>query len=150
MGEVLDVIDRKIVDQLRTDGRRPLAQIGRFVGLSEAGVRARYNRLVSLGVVRVVGITSPLDQGEISAHVTIRVRKVSVDQVAQALIPFPEVIYVSACLGSGDIIVELRCADPHALGAFLSEKLRSIPGIASVSTATLTEIVKDSYVWGGF
>ncbi len=148
--DAVDVIDRKIIDQLRIDGRRSFAQIGRYVGLSEAAVRHRYQRLVSLGIVRVVGLSRAQAVGEVHAHLTLRVRKTTVDDVAKALVPLEEVRYVSACVGSSDIVAEVRCASAAELAEFLTETIRRIPGIDSIRSATLIDVVKDSYLWDGF
>ena len=42
---VLDDVSKAIIEQLQEDGRRPYATIGRAVGLSEAAVRQRVQRL---------------------------------------------------------------------------------------------------------
>src|SRR6266487_2490334 len=60
---VLDAIARHIIDQLQQDGRRSYASIGKAVGLSEAAVRQRVQRLIDAGVMQVVAVTDPLMLG---------------------------------------------------------------------------------------
>ena len=47
---VLDDVSKQIIEQLQQDGRRSYAAIGKAVGLSEAAVRQRVQRLVDVGV----------------------------------------------------------------------------------------------------
>ena len=60
---VLDDLDKAIINCLQLDGRRPYAQIGRELKVPEATVRQRAERLISRGVVQVVGVTDPLAMG---------------------------------------------------------------------------------------
>ena len=148
--EAVDVIDRKIIDQLRIDGRRSFGEIGRYVGLSEASVRGRYKRLLSLGVVQVVGMPNSLKLGGLESHLSIRVRGATVESVALAVAEFPEVKLVGACIGSFDLWVDVRCDSAKHLSEFLTETLRRVHGIDAVETAAVMEILKDEYVWSGF
>src|SRR3712207_2843692 len=60
---VLDDVSRAIIEQLQEDGRRPYARIATAVGLSEAAVRQRVQRLLDAGVMQIVGVTDPLQVG---------------------------------------------------------------------------------------
>ncbi|WP_368498027.1 Lrp/AsnC family transcriptional regulator [Herbiconiux sp. A18JL235] len=148
--EAVDVIDRKIIDQLRLDGRRSFGQIARYVGLSEGSVRQRYHRLLSLGVVQVVGMPNSPKMGYVEAHLSIRVRGATVETVARALAALPEVKYVAACIGSYDLSADVRCDDQAQMNAFLTDTVRSITGVDHLETAAVLEVIKDEYVWSGF
>ena len=56
----LDDVSKAIIEQLQQDGRRSYAAIGKVVGLSEAAVRQRVQRLIDSGVMQVVAVTDPL------------------------------------------------------------------------------------------
>ena len=60
---LLDDVAKQIIAQLQEDGRRPYATIGRAVGLSEAAVRQRVQRLIDAGVMQIVAVTDPLQLG---------------------------------------------------------------------------------------
>jgi len=60
---VLDDLSKQIIEQLQQDGRRSYASIGKVVGLSEAAVRQRVQRLVDGGVMQIVAVTDPLTLG---------------------------------------------------------------------------------------
>src|ERR1700755_3029691 len=57
---VLDDISKQIIEQLQEDGRRSYAAIGKAVGLSEAAVRQRVQRLHDTGVIQICAVTAPL------------------------------------------------------------------------------------------
>ena len=60
---VLDDVSKGIIEQLQKDGRMPYAAIGKAVGLSEAAVRQRVQRLLDSGVMQIVAVTDPLQLG---------------------------------------------------------------------------------------
>src|SRR6201992_1639573 len=60
---VLDNVSKQIIEQLQQDGRRSYAAIGKAVGLSEAAVRQRVQRLQDAGVMQIVAVTDPLTLG---------------------------------------------------------------------------------------
>ena len=60
---VLDDISKRIIEQLQADGRQSYAAIGKAVGLSEAAVRQRVQRLQETGVMQIVAVTDPLTLG---------------------------------------------------------------------------------------
>src|SRR4051794_41556668 len=55
----LDGLSKQIVEQLQQDGRRSYAAIAKAVGLSEAAVRQRVQRLLDAGVMQIVAVTDP-------------------------------------------------------------------------------------------
>ncbi len=146
----IDAIDRRIIDQLRIDGRRSFAVIGRNVGLSEPSVRARYRRLSRAGIVQVVGMADAPKIGEIEVHVAIRVRGVPVATVAKQLAAVPEIKYIASAVGAFDLILDLHCNDVVHLSGILNERVRRVNGVHDLQTMTVLEVMKDSYLWAGF
>jgi Lrp/AsnC family transcriptional regulator, regulator for asnA, asnC and gidA len=57
---VPDELSKAIIEQLQQDGRRAYATIGKAVGLSEAAVRQRVQKLVESGVMQIVA-AGPFD-----------------------------------------------------------------------------------------
>src|SRR5215468_8097960 len=60
---VIDDVSKLIIEQLQQDGRRSYAAIGKAVGLSEAAVRQRVQRLIDGGVMQIVAVTDPMTLG---------------------------------------------------------------------------------------
>ncbi len=59
----LDEMSKAIIEKLQKDGRRSYAGIGKAVGLSEAAVRQRVQRLIDAGVMQIVAVTDPMQLG---------------------------------------------------------------------------------------
>ncbi|MBP6685269.1 MAG: Lrp/AsnC family transcriptional regulator [Leucobacter sp.] len=147
---LLDDVDRDIIDELRVDGRLSFGEIGRRIGFSEPTVRQRYNRLVSLGIIYVVGMYDETKIGGIAAHVGIRVAGVPVAKVAAEIADHPNIKYVACALGYYDIILDVVAQDAQELGQIVLQDLRKIRGISDLETLTVLEVMKDTYLWKGF
>src|SRR5437763_3393947 len=91
---VLDDVSRAIVEQLQEDGRRSYARIAAVVGLSEAAVRQRVQKLIDAGVMQIVAVTDPLQVG-FARQAMVGVRTSGdAREVADALAGRPEIDYV--------------------------------------------------------
>ena len=144
----LDEVSKAIIEELQQDGRRSYAAIGKVVGLSEAAVRQRVQRLVDSGVMQVVAVTNPMELGfGRQAMIGIRVEG-ELEPVAEALAAMDEVDYVVITAGSFDILVELVVEDDHHLLEVLSTRIRSIPGVVSTESFMYLSLRKQTYSWG--
>lgn len=144
----LDDAAKKIVEQLQQDGRRPYAAIGKAVGLSEAAVRQRVQRLVDSGVIQIVAVTDPMQVGfPRAAMLGIRVDG-DITDVADALAELDEVDYVVITAGAFDILAEVVCEDDDHLLEIMNNKIRSIPGVRSTETFVYLKLRKQIYTWG--
>jgi Lrp/AsnC family transcriptional regulator for asnA, asnC and gidA len=145
---VLDDVSKAIIEELQQDGRRSYAAIGKVVGLSEAAVRQRVQRLIDNGVMQVVAVTDPLELGFArQAMIGIRV-KGDLDRIADDLAELEEVDYVVVTAGSYDLLVEVVCESDEALLHVLSSKIRTIPGVESTETFMYLKLRKQTYSWG--
>ena len=144
----LDEVSKKIIEQLQEDGRRPYAAIGAAVGLSEAAVRQRVQRLVRAGVVQIVAVTDPLRVGFTrQAMIGIRVDG-PLDPVLHTLRDLDEVAYLVITAGSFDVLAEVICEDDQHLLYLLNEHIRPIQGVRSTETFVYLELSKQTYTWG--
>jgi Lrp/AsnC family transcriptional regulator, regulator for asnA, asnC and gidA len=144
----LDSIDRQIISHLQRDGRRAYGAIAEDVGLSEAAVRRRVQRLKDAGVMQIVAITDPLQLGfGREALVGIRCHG-DVRLVADKIAAIEEANYVVMTAGSFDLIAELIAVDDNALVHLLNDSIRSIPGVTEVETFLYLKLSKQTYAWG--
>ncbi|MFG1809870.1 Lrp/AsnC family transcriptional regulator [Streptomyces sp. NPDC049040] len=129
-----DAVSRAIIEQLREDGRRPYAAIGKAVGLSEAAVRQRVQKLLDQGAMQIVAVTDPLAVGfRRQATVGITVDG-DTDPVAEALAALDEVEYVVVTAGSFDLLAEVACEDDAHLLEVLGKRIRALPGVRSTES----------------
>jgi len=144
----LDEVSKGIIEELQQDGRRSYAAIGKVVGLSEAAVRQRVQRLIDSGVMQVVAVTDPLELGFArQAMVGIRVMG-RLEPVADALAELSEVDYVVITAGSYDLLAELVCESDDHLLSLISGKIRTIEGVVSTETFMYLRLRKQTYSWG--
>jgi Lrp/AsnC family transcriptional regulator for asnA, asnC and gidA len=145
---VLDAVNRAIIEELQQDGRRPYGTIAEAVGLSEAAVRQRVQKLREAGVVQIVAVTDPLQIGFRSqAMVGIRTEG-DVREVADRLAAVAAIDYVVMCAGSFDLLVELVCEDEDAILELLNGVIRRIPGVRDTETFMYLKLTKQTYSWG--
>lgn len=144
----LDDVSKKIIEQLQEDGRRSYSEIGKYVGLSEAAVRQRVQKLTDAGVMQVVAVTDPMQLGFFrQAMIGVRVTG-DMRTVASALEALPQISYVVLTAGSFDILVEVVCESDEDLITLLNSKIRSLDGVYSTETFVYLKLHKQLYNWG--
>ncbi|HEV7624584.1 MAG TPA: Lrp/AsnC family transcriptional regulator [Amnibacterium sp.] len=144
----LDDVSKAIVEQLQQDGRRSYADIGKHVGLSEAAVRQRVQRLTETGVMQIVAVTDPMQLGFYrQAMIGIRVSG-DVRQIADRLSALPSVDYVVLTAGTFDLLVEVVCENDEDLIELLNAEIRTLPGVVSTDTFVYLKLRKQFYNWG--
>jgi len=144
----LDPVNRAIIEQLQVDGRAPYASIGRTVGLSEAAVRQRVQRLLDDGVMQIVAVTDPLRVGFFRAAMVGITVDGDVEAVSQQLADVDELEYVVVCAGGFDILVEVVCEDDERLLEILNRRIRAIPGVHRAEAFVYLRLAKQSFAWG--
>jgi len=145
---VLDDVNKRIIEQLQRDGRLSYAALAKIVGLSEAAVRQRVQRLLDTGVMQIVAVTDPLTLGFArQAMIGIKITG-DMRSVANKLAEIPEVDYVVICAGSYDLLVELVCTDDDHLLNLLNDTIRTISGVTATETFVYLKLAKQSYAWG--
>jgi Lrp/AsnC family transcriptional regulator, regulator for asnA, asnC and gidA len=147
-GPALDDVSKAIIEQLQQDGRRPYAAIGKAVGLSEAAVRQRVQRLIDSGVMQIVAVTDPMQVGFQRAAMMGVVVSGDVEDVAEAIGALDEVDYVVMTAGGFDILAEVVVEDDEALLAVVNRKVRAIPGVTRTETFVYLKLLKQIYTWG--
>lgn len=144
----LDDADKALIELLQEDGRTPYTRLAATVGLSEAAVRQRVQRLIDDNVVQIVAVTDPLRLGfRRQAMVGVRTDG-DIRAVADTLAAIPEIDYVVFTSGSFDLLFEIVCEDDERLLALLNDKVRCIPGVRSTETFVYLKLQKQTYAWG--
>jgi Lrp/AsnC family transcriptional regulator for asnA, asnC and gidA len=146
-GVILDETSKKIVELLQADGRRSYAGLGKAVGLSEAAVRQRVQRLLEAGVMQIVAVTDPLSLGFFrQAMIGIKCEG-DLETVADALASLDEIDYVVITAGSFDLLAELVCeSDDHLLEVL--GRIRAVPTVTSTESFVYLKLRKQIYSWG--
>ena len=144
----VDDVSKGIIEQLQFDGRRSYAEIGKAVGLSEAAVRQRVQKLTETGVLQIVAVTDPMQLGFFrQAMIGIRCTG-DTRAIAEKIAALSETDYVVHTAGSFDILVEVICEDDDEFIELLNSKIRSLPGVTSTETFVYLKLHKQFYNWG--
>lgn len=144
----LDEVAKAIIEQLQADGRRSYAAIGKAVGLSEAAVRQRVQRLTESGVMQIVAVTDPLQLGFArQAMIGVNVEG-PLEAVGDALAELEEVDYVVITAGRYDLLVEVIAETDEHLLELISGKIRRVEGVVSTETFMYLQLRKQTYSWG--
>ena len=144
----LDPVSKQIIEQLQEDGRRSYAAIGKVVGLSEAAVRQRVQKLIDTGVTQIVAVTDPVQVGFArQAMVGIRCSG-DVTEIAARLADVDAIDYVGLTAGAYDILAEIVCENDDHLLNVLNKEIRTLPGVLGTETMVYLKLVKQQYDWG--
>jgi Lrp/AsnC family transcriptional regulator for asnA, asnC and gidA len=145
---LLDDTSKAIIEQLQQDGRRPYATIGKAVGLSEAAIRQRVQKLIDSGVMQIVAVTDPMQIGfarQLMIGITV---SGDLSETAAALAEIPELVYVVLTAGSFDLLAEAVVTDDEHLLELISSRVRNVPGVRSTETFMYLKLQKQTYNWG--
>jgi Lrp/AsnC family transcriptional regulator for asnA, asnC and gidA len=144
---VLDSVSKQIIEQLQQDGRRSYAAIGKAVGLSEAAVRQRVQRLIEVGAMQIVAVTDPMTLGFLrQTMIGIRCNG-ELERVAEHLAGMDEIDYVVITAGSFDLLIEVVCENDEQLLDILG-RVRAIPSVTTTETFVYLKLCKQTYGWG--
>ena len=143
-----DDVSKAIIAQLQEDGRRPYASIGKAVGLSEAAVRQRVQKLVDTNVMQIVAVTDPMQIGFARQAMVSIVATGDLEKIAAELGEIPEVVYIVITAGSTDILAEVVVTDDDHLLALINDRIRSIAGVVRTETFLYLKLTKQTYNWG--
>jgi len=144
----LDDKAKRIIELLQGDGRMSYSAIAKDVGLSEAAVRHRVQKLIEGGVVQIVAVTDPMQMGFArQAMIGIKVTG-DVQEVAAKLGDMDELDYIVITTGRFDILAELVASSDDELLDIISQRVSTIDGVVSTETFVYMRLVKQTYAWG--
>ncbi|QRM57961.1 Lrp/AsnC family transcriptional regulator (plasmid) [Sinorhizobium sp. BG8] len=138
----IDELDRNIIRELQNDGRRPLREVARNLGIAEATVRLRLKRLQDEGILQIVAFADPTKLGP--SHMALMFLSVlpgAHSGIVATLADWSEVSYLSTTLGDADICAQVLCADQAALWE-LRQKICALPGVSSVRILNEVDVHK--------
>jgi DNA-binding Lrp family transcriptional regulator len=144
VSDSLDEIDRVLIGELVADGRATFAALAPKVGLSQAAVRARVQRLLSGGVVTVTARIDPRTAGLAVFAFALLVIDEPAREVTAHLDTMGEVVFAAVTTGRWGIAIELRCRHGSHLFETLDE-LRSIPGVIRIESLPVLEFFKQDW-----
>jgi Lrp/AsnC family transcriptional regulator, regulator for asnA, asnC and gidA len=140
-----DELDLGIIDALAEDGRRPFTTVAQDLGVAEATVRSRVNRLLRLNAIRFVTDVSPHELGLLFAYLGVKIGGAQVRRAIDVICAIPEAVYVIECTGSYDVLVEIVAKDNDDLLRLIQEEIRKVPGVSLVDSFVGLRIAKGTF-----
>ena len=152
--DTLDSFDRRILAVLSVEGRLPVTELARRVGLSKSPVQARLRRLEESGVIR--GYRALIDQVRLGRdHVTfveVRLddtRERALSAFNAAVLKVREIEQCHMIASSFDYLLKVRCASITAYRHILADHISTLPHVASTSTHVAMQAVKEDGMMPG-
>jgi Lrp/AsnC family transcriptional regulator, regulator for asnA, asnC and gidA len=142
----LDALDQQIIVELRHDGRQANTDIARRLGVSEATIRSRVQRLMNTGIVQITAAVNLSRLGyDLHAVIGIECDPASLLGVTNDLARAPEVRLLSVVSGRYDLMATVCLRSHSDLFAFLTERVGQIPGVRTSETLLVLRMSKRDY-----
>jgi len=144
----IDQTDCKIIELLQKDGRMPNTMIAKKLGISEATVRSRLNRLTKEEYIQIVAVSNPLKLGfEVVGMLKIDVDIKKIDAVSSELSKIDQIWYIVHATGSAYIYAEFNAKSIDDLNDVIANKINKIDGLLKTETSLVLKFVKRRYDW---
>lgn len=142
----MDIIDAKILETLKHNGRSTASEISKKVNLSIPAVSERIKKLEEANVIEqyTVKINREKMGYKLLAIIFVNIdHAANIQQFREAIIQFSEVIECHHLAGEYDYMLKVLIEDTGKLETFLSEKLKSIQGVQKSNTLIVLSTLKE-------
>lgn len=147
-GSRLDRVDNRILEALTADGRLPLTDLAKRVGLSRTPCQNRIKRLQAEGYI--TGFRAVINPEKMGRNHIAFVEVKLTDTTERALKAFNaavnDVVEIEQChmiAGAFDYLLKVRTKDIVSYRAVLGERISALPHVGSTSTHVSMQAVKD-------
>ena len=134
-------LERRLIAELRADGRAPIAALAERLGVSRTTISRSIERLTARDVI--IGFTvrtRSITDDEVRAISFIEVQGFTTDQVISSLRGLPEIMGLHTTNGHWDLVAEISCRNLRAFDDLL-RRMRSIKGVVNSETSLLLSSV---------
>jgi len=139
----LDDLDKRILKLLQFNCRLSFADLSRELGVAEATVRFRVNRLVSTGVIaRFAALLDPAKVGmKVSGAILLKIDPAYLEEACKQLVSFSETQYLFQSTGEYDVVSVIVARDMEHLNDLI-KKTKIIPGVKDARVSVTTRFLK--------
>lgn len=145
----IDATDRAILRELQNDGRLSNAKLSEQLALSETPCWRRLKRLEAEGFIQ--GYQANLNRTKLGFGVVAFVQVTLGNHAGEIPLRFeelvadmPEILSCHNVTGDCDYMMQVVAEDLEAYGAFVRDRLRNLPGVASLQSNLSLQEVKTS------
>jgi Lrp/AsnC family transcriptional regulator for asnA, asnC and gidA len=145
----IDHVDCRMIELLQKDGRISNTDIAKEIGLSEATVRTRLNRLIDEGYIQIVAVSNPIKLGfKIVGILRIKVDIGKIESVTKELSKIKSIWFVVHATGDSDIYTEFVAKSLDELNDLIFNRVYKIKGVVRTETSLILKYIKRRYDWG--
>jgi Lrp/AsnC family transcriptional regulator for asnA, asnC and gidA len=147
--KAIDAVDCQMIRLLQKDARIPNTEIAKRMGISEATVRTRLNRLIRDGLIQIVAVSNPLKLGfKIVGRIQIHVDIKKMDAIIEELKALKPLWFIVQTTGGTGIDTEFVVKDLDELNRLIFDKINRIEGVLRTETELFLNYIKRQYDWG--
>ena len=141
--EIMDKLNKNIIEILKSDGRVPNAEISRNLGVSEGTIRRRIKIMIEEKVLNVYAIPDPKKTGyNEEALIGIQVDPNKLDQVSKSIAEHEYATWVTRTTGGFDIFTWVTVPNSKELTNFLTYFLGNLEGVNKTETFISLDVLK--------
>lgn len=145
----LDEFEKKIISIMSTNGRIPVTELAKHIGLSKSPCQARLKRLESEGFIlgyRTILSAAKLQKEHVcfaEVKLTMTTEK-ALGAFNDAVANVPEIEECHMIASSFDYLLKIRTKDINTYRKVLADSITALPYVASTSTHVSMQSIKDS------
>jgi Lrp/AsnC family transcriptional regulator for asnA, asnC and gidA len=139
-------LDYKLIRLLQKNGRVPNTELAKELGVSEATVRNRFQRLTKEGSLQIVAVLNPfkLKTGNVGVmRIDVEISKLN--HVGNELKKLDELWYVAQLASSPTFDAEYYVKSQNEIGQLL-DTIYAIDGVTRVESSLIVRYIKNN--WG--
>jgi Lrp/AsnC family transcriptional regulator for asnA, asnC and gidA len=145
----IDTLNKRIVEILQENARLTNADLAGQLGVSEATVRRRIDKLLEEDVIRIRAVADPFKLGyAVIVIIGLWVEKAHLCEAEEYVCALPEARFVGVTMGSYDIMLEAWFRSREEMVRFMTEALAKVPGIGRSDSFQVIRLSKYTYDWG--
>lgn len=145
----IDRLDRRIIEELQTDGRLTVTELARRVGLSKTPCQLRMKRLMDEGYIR--GFRAVVDPVKLGlAQIAFAEVKLldtgdkSMREFRKAVLQVEQVEECHMIAGNFDFLLKVRTKDIASYRQVLGERISTLPNVSSTSSFVVMETIVEA------
>ena len=147
--KTIDAVDCRMIELLQKDGRISNTEIAKTIGISEATVRTRLQRLIQEEYIQIVAVSNPLKLGfEVVGTIRIHVDIKKMDRIIRELKTIKALWHIVQTTGGTGIDTEFVLKSLGELRDLILEKINRIDGVLRTETTLFLNYIKRQYDWG--
>ncbi len=139
----MDVIDLKILEELKSDSRMSFNDISERIGKTEATVRRRVKKLIEENVIKRFTIEYELDtKPKTSATIKVEPDFKDIKRILAELSKIEEITSIWRLSGDCGLLMKVDIPSIEQFNPLIEDKISPIQGIKIVETCFITDVIK--------